>query len=259
MPSARSCERFSLANVHTPPALISSSFGSMYRRDLSRSARGRSRVSLSSLSAFLRAFSLDDERRIAQAAYKASIQGKRKRRDAKAARKGRDTASGEQGTYETNQGLGGADDENSGADADAAETVPARPEGTRSGKQRQRAPQRCSACGQVGHRRDRCPNTAPERAGGEAGPSSEAVESDPESDPESDEDAAEDPSERPDDAACAYCGVCNVFVVPCGYCDAWVHRECAFAAFPELYPDEAFYDMSVDVQCEVCSTVPEAE
>ena len=85
------------------------------------------------------------------------------------------------------------------------------------------------------------------------------MESDSENDSESGEDANEDPSERPEDAVCAYCGICNVFVVPCGFCDAWVHRECAFAAFPELYPDEAFYDMSVGVQCEVCSTVSEAE
>jgi len=198
----------------------------------------------------------DDARRDYQSSYKASIYGKGKRRDAKKRRKTRDAADSSQGTYAANQGLNDDFDVGSEGDEDAVEF------GSRaaSGNQpRQRRPQRCSACGQVGHRRDRCPNAAPERAGGEAGPSSEPVECDPESDPESDEDEAEDPMERPDDAVCAYCDVSNVFVVPCGHCDAWVHRECAFAAFPELYPDEAFYDMSVDVQCEVCSTVPEAE
>ena len=167
----------------------------------------------------------DDARREYQSSYKGSIYGKGKRRDAKKRRTGRDAAREGDGTYAANQGLDVENDVRSESDAEAA---PARPEGTRSGKQRQRAPQRCGACGQVGHRRDRCPNRAPERAGGEAGPSSGPDDVQPQSDSESAEEAAEDPSERPEDAVCAYCGVCDVFVVPCGFCDAWVHRECAF-------------------------------
>ena len=58
--------------------------------------------------------------------------------------------------------------------------------------------------------------------------------------------------ERPEGAVCAYCGKSDVFVVPCSECDAWVHRECAFAAFPHQYDFDAVMDPNVWVTCDVC-------
>ena len=88
---------------------------------------------------------------------------------------------------------------------------------------------------------------------GAPGPSQMPQDERSESEPESEPEAPVEARERPEGSVCAYCGVCDVFLVSCAGCDAWVHRECAFSAFPHQYPSDAIFDMECPVTCEVCA------